>query len=124
MRFEVDPRRARPLPFVVAWIALIVLAGVSVGTAFLGLGKWAPIVQFAIAAIQAGIVYIVFMRLKGPPSLKWVFAVTRFLWLLFLYGIAMTDYSNRRGWPPSRLPSASVVQTPAGERAEAPGERR
>ncbi len=124
MRFDVDPRRARPLPFVVAWIVLIVLAGVSLGTAFLGMGKWAPIAQFAIAAVQAGVVYIVFMRLKGPPSLKWVFAVSGFFWLLFLYGIAMTDYSNRRGWPPSRVPTATSLQTPAGDRSEAAGERR
>jgi hypothetical protein len=39
------------------------------------------------------------MRLKGPPSLKWVFAITGFLWLSFLYGLSMTDYADRRGWP-------------------------
>jgi hypothetical protein len=40
------------------------------------------------------------MRLKGPPSLKWVFAISGFLWLSFLYGLSMTDYADRRGWPP------------------------
>ena len=97
---EIHPKRARPLPFVIAWLVMLVLAGVSLLTAFLGLGRWAPVVQFGIAAIQTGILFILFMRLKGPPSLKWVFAISGFLWLAFLYGLSMTDYSNRRSWPP------------------------
>lgn len=101
MTIEVDPRRARPLPFVVAWALLLLLFGVSLWTAFLGLGLWAPIIQFGIAAIQVATVFILFMRLKGPPSLKWLFAVSGFFWLLFLYGLTMTDYSNRKGWPPA-----------------------
>ncbi len=98
---EIDPKRASPRPFVVAWLIMIVLAGLSLWTAFLGLGRWAPIVQFGIAAIQTAILFILFMRLKGPPSLKWVFAFTGFFWLTFLYGLSMTDYSNRQGWPPA-----------------------
>lgn len=103
---EVDPRRARPRPFVVAWIVLLVLAGVSFWAAFLSLGIWAPMVQFGIAAIQAAILFVLFMRLKGPPSLKWVVAGTGFIWLLFLYGISMTDYGTRSGWPSSYAPGA------------------
>jgi hypothetical protein len=33
-------------------------------------------------------------------SLKWVFAGAGFFWLLFLYGLSMTDYADRQGWPP------------------------
>jgi cytochrome c oxidase subunit IV len=96
---EINPKRARALPFVVAWLVMLVLAGLSLWTAFLGLGPWAPVLQFGIAAIQTAILFILFMRLKGPPSLKWVLAVTGFLWLSFLYGLSMTDYADRRGWP-------------------------
>ena len=116
MTIEVDPRRARPSPFVVAWAAVILLGGVSLGMKFLAIGIWAPIVQFGISFIQTGIVYLIFMRLKGPPTLKWIFAVSGFFWLLFLYGISMTDYSNRRGWPASSVSIPSALQTPAGER--------
>ena len=66
---DVDARRAQPLPFVVAWAVLLLLAAVSFATAFAGLGIWAPMIQFGIAAIQAAIVFILFMRLKGPASL-------------------------------------------------------
>ena len=96
---EIDPKRARALPFVIAWAVTLLLAGLSLWTAFLGMGIWAPMVQYGIAALQTAILFALFMRLKGPPSLKLVFAVSGFFWLLFLYGLSMTDYSNRRGWP-------------------------
>ena len=105
---DIHPKRARPLPFVVAWAVMLVLAGVSVLTAFLGLGAWAPVLQFGIAAIQTGGLFILFMRLKGAPSLKWVFAISAFLWLSFLYGLSMTDYATRRGWPPLYTTSRAV----------------
>ena len=92
-------KEARPLPFVLAWLVLLLLAGISMLSAFLGLGVWGPVVQFGIAAIQVSIIAILFMRLKGPPSLKWVFAGAGIFWLMFLFGLSMTDYTTRNGWP-------------------------
>lgn len=99
MKLDVAPEKAMALPFVLAWLMLLVLYGVSLGTAFLGLGIWTPVVEFGIAAIGVAVMFIVFMRLKGPPSLKWIFAGSGFFWLLFLYGLSMMDYASRRGWP-------------------------
>ena len=77
----------------------------------------APIVQFAIAAIQTSIMFVLFMRLKDPPALKWVFGISGFFWLLFLFGLSMTDYSNRRGWPDVYYPNgpASRCRTRTAE---------
>lgn len=96
---KVEAKEAATLPFVIAWAVLLLLAGISMLTAYIGLGIWGPVVQFGIAAIQVAIIAILFMRLKGPPSLKWIFAGTGIFWLMFLFGISMTDYSNRHGWP-------------------------
>lgn len=85
--------------FPVAWLVMLGLAAISIWTAFLGLGLYAPLIQFGIAATQAAILFILFMRLKGPPSLKWMFAGTGFFWLLFLFGLSMTDYATRTQWP-------------------------
>ncbi len=85
--------------YVIAWLVLIGLTGISIWAAFLGLGVYTPVIQYGIAATQAAIVFVLFMRLKGPPSLKWVFAGSGFLWLMFLYGLSATDYATRRGWP-------------------------
>ena len=87
------------LVYMIAWLVLVLLTGASLCTAFLGLGMYAPVIQFGIAATQAAIVFVLFMRLKGPPSLKWLFAGVGFFWLLFLYGLSATDYATRRGWP-------------------------
>jgi cytochrome c oxidase subunit IV len=91
--------RDAALLFIVAWLVLLLLTGISIWIAFLGLGLYAAVIQFGIAATQAAILFVLFMRLKGPPSLKWIFAGSGFFWLLFLYGLSMTDYATRRGWP-------------------------
>ena len=85
--------------FAIAWLVMLGLTGLSIWSAFLGLGSYAPVVEFGIAATQASILFILFMRLKGPPSLKWVFAGSGFFWLMFLFGLSMADYATRRGWP-------------------------
>lgn len=96
---KIEAKEAGPAPFVVAWLGLLLLAGLSIGSAFLGIGVAAPVIEFSIAAAQAATLFILFMRLKGPPSLKWIVAGTGFFWLLFLYGLSMTDYATRHGWP-------------------------
>jgi hypothetical protein len=53
----------------------------------------------AASATQAAIVFILFMKLRGRPSLKWVFAAAGFFWLMFLFGLATVDYATRSGFP-------------------------
>jgi len=87
------------LTYVIAWLVLLLLTALSLLSAYLRLGAFGPIVQFGSAATQAAIVFVLFMRLKSQPSLNWLFAGAGFFWLLFLYGLSMTDYLTRRGWP-------------------------
>ena len=108
IRPNVEAKRARSLPFVIAWLVMLLLAGVSAWTAFLGLGIWAPVMEFGIAAIQTALLFVLFMRLKAGTSLMWVFAVSGFFWLSFLYGLTMTDYADRQGWPPASTSSLPV----------------
>jgi cytochrome c oxidase subunit 4 len=91
-------------------MVLLLLGGASLWTAFLGIGMWSAIAEFGIAAMQTAVLFILFMRLKGAPSLKWVFAVSGFFWLLFLYGLSMTDYADRQGWPPLYAPDGPSLQ--------------
>jgi cytochrome c oxidase subunit 3 len=62
------------LPYLVTWLILLVLLGVSVLTAYLPLGNLHPLANFGIAVVQAAIVFAIFMRLRDPPAIKWVFA--------------------------------------------------
>jgi cytochrome c oxidase subunit 4 len=84
---------------------MLLLACGSFAAAYLHLGRWAPILQFSVAAVQAATLFILFMRLKGSSHLRWVFAMSGFVWLLFLFGLSMTDYADRGGWPPLYDPS-------------------
>jgi caa(3)-type oxidase subunit IV len=86
-------------PYLVAWAVLILLFGLSVLSAYLDIGVLHPVVNFGIAATQAAIILLVFMRLSGRPSLAWVFAGAGFFWLFFLFGLGLADYATRTGFP-------------------------
>ena len=83
------------LPYLVSWVLLLLLLGISVLTAYLPLGAWHPLANFGIAVIQAAIVFAVFMRLSEPPAIKRVFAGAGFFWLIFLFGLGIIDYLTR-----------------------------
>ncbi|MGH7030635.1 MAG: cytochrome C oxidase subunit IV family protein [Stellaceae bacterium] len=91
--------RGSALVYIIAWLVLLLLTGISLLSSYLRLGAFAPVVEFGVAATQAAIIFVLFMRLRGPPSLKWLFAGAGFFWLLFLYGLSTTDYATRHGWP-------------------------
>jgi len=96
----VSPREAEPwLPYVLAWAVLLALLGLSVLSAYLDIGIFHPVVNFGIALTQTALVFILFMKLRGRPSLKWVFAGAGFFWLLLLFGMSAADYFTRQGFP-------------------------
>ena len=86
-------------PYLIGWLVLLLLLGLSVLSAYLDIGVFHSIVNFGIAASQAAIIFILFMRLRGRPSLKWVFAAGGFFWLMFLFGLSTVDYATRTGFP-------------------------
>lgn len=87
------------LPYLIGWLVMLLLLGLSVASAYLDIGIFHPIVNFGIAATQAAIIFILFMRLRGRPSLKWVFAGAGFFWLAFLFALGVVDYATRTGYP-------------------------
>lgn len=91
---------ARPPPGVVwPWLGLCALLGTTLGLAFVPLGTGNIVVALAIAAAKGLIVALVFMKLAGRASLRWVFAGAGFFWLLFLFWLSFIDYATRSGWP-------------------------
>lgn len=93
-------KKSEPLlPFFVGWAVLLLLLGLSVLSAYQPIGVWHPVVNFGIAFTQAAIVFILFMRLWGRPSIKWVFAGAGFFWLIFMFGLSTVDYATRTGFP-------------------------
>lgn len=94
-------RTPEPLQlFLLAWAVLLLLLGLSVLSAYLNIGIFHVVVNFGIAFTQAAIVFVLFMKLRGRPSLKWVFAAAGFFWLAVLFGLSGVDYFTRQGFPP------------------------
>jgi len=83
------------LPYLISWLLLLFLLGLSVLTAYLPLGSFHPLANFGIAIVQATIVFAIFMRLREPPAIKRVFACAGFFWLTFLFGLGVIDYLTR-----------------------------
>ena len=91
-------KEAPLLPLILAWVALLVLLGTTLGFAYVPMGQFNWLVALGIAGIKALIVLAVFMELRQGPSLRWVFAVAGFFWLTILFVLSLTDYLTRAGW--------------------------
>jgi cytochrome c oxidase subunit 4 len=77
--------------FVGAYLALIALLALTVGSSFLPLGFGNTLVNLAIAFAKAGVILVAFMGLRrGEPLLRLVAAVAG-LWLLILFGLSWVD---------------------------------
>jgi cytochrome c oxidase subunit IV len=80
---------------VVAWIALLALLALTVGSALVPLGRLNVVVNFAIATAKAGIVAAVFMELSRSASILRLAAAAGVVWLAILGGLAVADLLAR-----------------------------
>jgi cytochrome c oxidase subunit 4 len=88
--------------YVVAWIALLVLTGLSYGADQLHLGSLTTAIALGVALVKASIVFIVFMHLDREPFPIRFVAGLNVAWVLMLcLGIAADVALVARGGPPS-----------------------
>jgi cytochrome c oxidase subunit IV len=80
------------------YAALMVLLVISVGSLVLHLGALQPLLLLAVAAMQAILVILFFMRVRSSTKLIWLFAGGSFLWLSILLVIVFSDYISRPWW--------------------------
>ncbi|MBV8277525.1 MAG: caa(3)-type oxidase subunit IV [Verrucomicrobia bacterium] len=80
------------------YIGLLVLLMISVGLRLFRLGMLDPVLMLLIAAIEAVIVFLFFMRVKASNKLIWLFASGGFLWLGILLVFVISDYISRSWW--------------------------
>ena len=80
---------------VIAWAALLLLLALTVGSAFLPLGRGNAALNFAIAAAKTCIVALVFMDLaRSAPAVR-LAAIIGVVWLAILGGLALADLLAR-----------------------------
>ncbi len=80
--------------------ALIVLALLTTGVAYLDLGVLNTVAWVAIAVTKATLVVLFFMHVKYERKLVFVFAIAGFVWLAILIVLISSDYLTR-GWLPA-----------------------
>lgn len=80
------------------YVVLLVLLLAAFGLRFLHLGMVQPSLLLLIAAVQAGLVLLFFMRVRESGRLIWLFAGGGFLWLGILLVIVLSDYLSRSWW--------------------------
>lgn len=78
-----------------AWVALIALAAISLGSAYLPLGAGNVAINLLIAAVMAILLAVFLMDLQNAKTLVRVVAVTGLFWMIFMFALTFSDYLSR-----------------------------
>jgi cytochrome c oxidase subunit 4 len=85
--------------YLLVFTALMAGTAITVWVAFFDLGILNNVVALGVALIKATLVVLFFMHLAHASRLAKLVCVGAFLWLLFLFGITLTDYTTREFLP-------------------------
>jgi len=83
------------------WAALVALLLLTVGTAYLHLGRLNFVVAMLIAFAKATLIVLVFMHIKWGSRLLRLAALAGIIWLAILLVQTLTDYATRAGVRPA-----------------------
>src|SRR5271156_1093917 len=92
--------------YVMVFIALLLLAGLTTAVAFVDLGPFNTPIAMTIAFVKMILVLLVFMHLLYSTKLVRVVIIAGFFWLALLIGLTLTDYHSR-SWIPDPAPWSS-----------------
>ncbi|MEX2381707.1 MAG: cytochrome C oxidase subunit IV family protein [Opitutales bacterium] len=76
---------------------LLVLLAITVGAAYIDLGRFGLIFAMGIAAAKALLILLFFMHLRYSSQLTVIVASAGIIWWAILVVLAMSDYLSR-GW--------------------------
>ena len=79
----------------IIWLALLLLLGLTVGSAYVPLGAFNGVINYSIAAAKAALVLVFFMHLDRSRALLRLTAFTGLFWLSFMFSLAFGDYLTR-----------------------------
>jgi cytochrome c oxidase subunit 4 len=77
------------------WLALMLLLGLTVGSAYIPLGVVNGIINYTVATAKAALVLIFFMHLDRSRAAIRLAAGVGVFWLLFLFSLSFSDYLTR-----------------------------
>ena len=87
--------RAAIRNYLLVYLALLALVGLTVGTTFLDLGVGNPIANLGIAGVKALLITWFFMHLDRASGLARIAPVAMLLWLALMLMLTFADYVTR-----------------------------
>ena len=98
MRPEEEIRQTRYKTYVLVWITLVILTGVTLSAAGMELGGWTVLIALAIAGTKSGLVLNYFMHLKSERLLifKIIIPLVMAVFLVFIL-LTFSDVAFRGG---------------------------
>jgi cytochrome c oxidase subunit IV len=79
----------------IAWLALLVLFAVSLGSAYVPLGAGNVAVNLLIAAAMLAVLATFLMDLQRASALTRIVAVAGLFWLVLMFALTFSDYLSR-----------------------------
>ncbi len=83
------------LPEAIVWLALLVLLGLTLATAFMPLGALGTAANLGIAAAKAVLVALFFMHLRHASGIDRIASILGLLWLSLLFTLTIADFLAR-----------------------------
>lgn len=87
-----------PIPYrvyIIVWLCLVVLTGITVGVSYLDMRNAAIMLAVMIASVKAMLVMLYFMHVRyDKPIVAYMIAVTAVVYAVF-FGLTMSDYWYR-----------------------------
>ena len=106
-----------PSTYLAIILTLLFLTGLTVGAAFVNLGRFNIVVALAIAVLKATFVVLFFMHAKYSPKRTKLVIIAGIFWLIILLFMTLSDYASRVDYRGVRFPmsqNTSLVDTPRG----------
>ena len=102
--------------YVIIWVALLCLTGLTTGVAYIDLGVFNTVVALAIAVAKMMLVVLFFMHVKYITGLPRIVMIAAIFWLAIMMSITLSDELTRNWAPPGR-PWNSTITAPAPPRS-------
>jgi cytochrome c oxidase subunit IV len=105
-----------PATYGVIIITLLILTLITVGAAFVNLGKFNIVVALAIATVKATLVVLIFMHAKYVPQRTKLVIIAGIFWLALLLFMTLSDYASRVDYRGVRYPMSQLISHTLGHR--------
>lgn len=100
----------QPGTYLAIILTLLVLTGLTVGAAYVNLGRLNIVVALAIAVLKATLVVLFFMHAKFSPKRTQLVIIAGIFWLAILLFMTLSDYASRIDYRGVRFPMTQNVR--------------